>query len=112
MIAVCKLCGTLVTSRLVSSDPLQDFDGLATAFTNHISSQHARTAQELTAVANLSMKVYAMLQAKSSEENFEGLRSVWQTTIALAIFKRPLQAAEAPSSGVSSSSSPAPPSGS
>lgn len=130
MIAACKLCGQLVTGRafgpsvkfsLTSEDAetqreLQEFDLLGHAFTQHILMHHKVQAQELTAVSNLSMKVYAMRQAQRSDEpHFEALRGAWSETIRLAVFGAPQALADAaPSSGgESSSSSPAPaPSGS
>ena len=128
MMAACKLCGQLVTGRALqrtyvrfnmtdedakTGEQLQEFDAMGSAFVQHIGMRHPEQAQELAAVSNLSMKVYAMRQAQSSEQDFEPLRGAWETTIRLAIFGNPAQTlAEAPASGVSSSSSSSVPSGS
>ena len=122
MIAVCKICGELVTGLrmpvlsvqfsvdIPTQQALQEFDTLGQAFVQHIGLRHPKHAQELVAVSNLSMKVFAMRQAQSSEEIFDGLRQAWRDTIRQAVFDEPVQAADAarPSTGGASSSPSSP----
>ena len=121
MTAWCKLCGYMITGGTVNPAvkfslnaidaqmqvELQEFDLLGAATAQHIGIRHPKEAQALTAVANLSAKVYAMRLAQSSADNFEALRGSWSETIKQAIFG--IQAAdETPSSGGSSPSSSSP----
>lgn len=127
MIAACALCGQLVTGRSVAGlvkfavtdedaqvqRDLQEFDALGAAFAQHVVLHHPKQAAELAAVANLTSKVYAMRQARSSDAKFEPLRGAWAETIKLAVFG--VQAAAEPgtfSPSPSPSPSSSPPSGS
>lgn len=128
MIAICKLCKEIVVGREVVGPvamdengrvvrQVQEFDLLAASMVNHILSAHqqmngtpaAPPAMELSAVANLAGKVYAMNHAVSSgSANFEALRESWKTTIRNFLFPQ----AEAAAAPGASSDSAALPSGS
>jgi len=123
VIGACALCGQLIAGRPtelrilngpLGTDPaeearqieLQEFDALAAETLKHIAARHPAESQELTAVANLSSKVYAMRNCSSSDENFFLLRSIWADTICRAVFARfPIQDARATGDDSSSSSS-------
>jgi hypothetical protein len=99
MIAACEICGELLTGRptgpalVPTTDEqraavdLQEFDLLASAVANHMSLRHEPHGMNMMACANLAAKVYAMTQARSSDERFETLRDSWKAGILKALFE-------------------------
>jgi hypothetical protein len=134
VIGACSLCGQLLTGKIKgprilmglpgqtdedakTQAELQEFDMLAQQMLLHVMERHPMEAQELAAVANLSSKVYAMRLARSSEQNFALLRTIWSETIKDALFRpwievEPQEAAASGDVSPSSSSSSSPGSGS
>lgn len=122
MTAACEICGQIITGREVPAiglsdeqkqiQALQNFDLLASAMTHHLSLVHQReTGGEMTAVAHIATKVYAMTWATSSVQHFEELRTAWRSSLVSALLTKhkPFQtdaAAAAPSGAGGGCNSP------
>lgn len=123
MIGSCTICGELITGGeprvmivgggVTEEDEkrqmeLQEFDLLGAAMLKHLNLRHREQAAELAAVANLSSKVYAMRNCRSSQVNFVLLRAIWRDTIQRAIFREGVHEAAATGPGASGESSASP----
>lgn len=95
MIATCQLCRAIIEAHRgpmilePGQDPaaieavtaISEFDLLAGRMANHISERHRNHAMELSAVGFLACKMYAMVHANSTEEEFGSLRAAWRAGI-------------------------------
>jgi hypothetical protein len=133
MIAFCGVCGQLVRGKEIpgiAPDPetkakaeLQEFDNLAGAMLHHIFERHTKrtgpepsAGDQLSAVMNLSGKVYAMSHAQTpaatetdAARQFVQLRDAWRESVQRALF--PIAYADGTADGTAAPSS-APPAGS
>lgn len=129
MIAFCGVCGQLIRGKEIpglSADPeiqakaeLQEFDNLAGSMLHHIFERHTKrdgpqpsAGEQLSAVMNLSGKVYAMSHAQTpaatdtdAARQFVQLRDAWRESVQRALFPAAYGDGEAPA-GTSSSEPP------
>ena len=122
---VCDMCGVVVyverpqglilhpgvsAEELLAIAELAEFDLLAGKMYAHILERHPNHAREMSAVAYLAGKVYAMTWCNSAGDEFATLRKTWRKTFLTELAKERTQAA-APDD-ISTSEPPADPDGS